>query len=83
MDKPLNWPAKIIATNSMYRISRTILVASGNNETDEGLFDHLSIMIADILAASLTNLPHGIITKCHHNSLKERQKSVRQAALLF
>ncbi|CAA2956575.1 uncharacterized protein LOC111391085 [Olea europaea subsp. europaea] len=83
MVKPLNWPARIIAANSMYRISRTILLAIGNNETDDGLFDHLSLMIADILAASLTNLPHVIITKCHHHSLKERQKSVRQAALLL
>ncbi|CAA2990732.1 Hypothetical predicted protein [Olea europaea subsp. europaea] len=83
MDKPLNWPVKIIAANSMYRISQTILMASGNNETDEGLFDHLSIMIADILAASLTNLPHVITTICHHNSQKERQKSVRQAAFLL
>lgn len=83
MDNPLNWLVKIIAANSMYRIGRTILLASSNKETDEGLFNHLSIMIADILAASLTNLPHVIPMKCHHNSLKERQKSVRQAALLL
>ncbi|CAI9787313.1 unnamed protein product [Fraxinus pennsylvanica] len=83
MDNPLNWPVKIIAANSMYRITQTILLASGNMETDEGLFDHLSIMIADILAASLTNLPHVITIKCHHNSQKQRQNSVRQAALLL
>ncbi|CAA3033563.1 uncharacterized protein LOC111391085 [Olea europaea subsp. europaea] len=83
MDNPLNWPVKIIAANSMYRISRTILLASGNKETDVGLFDHLSVMIVDILAASLTNIPHVITTKCHHNSQKERQNSVRQAALLL
>ncbi|CAA2954135.1 Hypothetical predicted protein [Olea europaea subsp. europaea] len=83
IDKPLNWPIKIIAANSMYRISQTILLASGNKETDEGLFDHLSVMIADILAASLTNLPHVITKICHHNSQKERQNSVRQAAFLL
>ncbi|CAA2980211.1 uncharacterized protein LOC111391085 [Olea europaea subsp. europaea] len=83
MDNPLNWPVKIMAANSMYRISRTILLASGDKETDERLFDHLSVMIADILAASLTNLPRVITMKCHHNSQKERQKSVRNAALLL
>ncbi|CAA3033562.1 Hypothetical predicted protein [Olea europaea subsp. europaea] len=83
MDNPLNWPVKIMAANSMYRIGRTILLASGNKGTDEGLFDHLSVMIADILAASLTNLPRVITMKCHHNSQKERQESVRKSAFLL
>ncbi|CAA3021319.1 uncharacterized protein LOC111402214 [Olea europaea subsp. europaea] len=79
MENPLNWPVKIIAANSMYRTSQTILMSLGNYRTnDPGLFDHLSLMIADILAASLTNLPHVITTKCHNNSLKEGEKSIRQ-----
>ncbi|CAA3012327.1 Hypothetical predicted protein [Olea europaea subsp. europaea] len=83
MDNPLNWMVNIVAANSMYQIKRVILPASGNMETDERLFDHLSFMIADILAASLTNLPHVITIICHHNFQKERRKSVRQAALLL
>ncbi|CAA3028474.1 uncharacterized protein LOC111402214 [Olea europaea subsp. europaea] len=84
MENPLNWPVKIIAANSMYRISKTILLSLGNYQTDDPrLFDHLSLMIADILAASFTNLPHVITTKCHNNSSEEREKSIRQAAILL
>ncbi|CAA2961751.1 uncharacterized protein LOC111391085 [Olea europaea subsp. europaea] len=66
----------------MYRISQTILLAYDSYQTD-GLFDHLSIMIADILAARLTNLPDVITMKSHHNSIKERKNCVCQAALLL
>ncbi|CAA3012329.1 uncharacterized protein LOC111391085 [Olea europaea subsp. europaea] len=83
MDNPLTWPVKIMAANSMYQIDRTILLARGNKEIDEGLFDHLSVMIVDILAASHTNLPQVITMKCHHNSQKKRQKSVHKAALFL
>ncbi|XP_022865108.1 uncharacterized protein LOC111384988 [Olea europaea var. sylvestris] len=62
MVNPLNWPDRIIAANSMYRISRTILLAYDSYQRD-GLFDHLSIMIADILAARLTNLPDVITVR--------------------
>ncbi|CAA3008010.1 Hypothetical predicted protein [Olea europaea subsp. europaea] len=82
MVNPLNWPVKIIAANSMYRISQIILLAYDSYQTD-GLFDHLSIMIADILAACLTNLPDVITKKSHHNSIKERKNCVRQAAVLL
>lgn len=57
-ENPLNWPVKVIAANSMYRISQTILLdylCSNNQTTDENMFEQLSIMIADILGACLTN----------------------------
>ncbi|GFP92383.1 hypothetical protein PHJA_001382500 [Phtheirospermum japonicum] len=85
MKNPLNWPANIVAANSMYRMSRTILLSHGkeSDESDEDLFEILSIMIADILAACLTNLAHVITMKCHRNAIEEREESVRQAALLL
>ncbi|KAL0318482.1 UNVERIFIED_CONTAM: hypothetical protein Sangu_2004400 [Sesamum angustifolium] len=85
MKNPLNWPPKVIAANSMYRISRTVLLThrAENDETDEQLFDQLSIMIADIMAACLTNLPQVITMKCHRNAIEEREKSVCKAALLL
>ncbi|KAI3454476.1 hypothetical protein Pfo_011139 [Paulownia fortunei] len=85
MRNPLNWPAKVIAANSMYRMSRTILLTHGDksDKTDEELFEHLSIMIADILAACLTNLAHVITMKCHRNAIEGREKSVRKAAFLL
>ncbi|KAL0352605.1 UNVERIFIED_CONTAM: hypothetical protein Scaly_1649200 [Sesamum calycinum] len=85
MDNPLNWPTNIIAANSMYRICQTILLScqEGTEQTDDGLFERLYIMIADILAACFTNLPRVIITKCHSNSIEEREKSVHEAFLLL
>ncbi|GFP87483.1 hypothetical protein PHJA_000892000 [Phtheirospermum japonicum] len=82
---PLNWPAKVIAANSMYRITQTILLAhkDDNDQTDNEMFERLSIMISDILAACLTNLGRVIRLKCHSNAIKEREKSIRQAALLL
>ncbi|GFP92380.1 hypothetical protein PHJA_001382100 [Phtheirospermum japonicum] len=82
---PLNWPVKVIAANSMYRITQTILLAhdDGHPQTDEELCERLSIIISDILAACFTNLARVIMLKCHSNSIKEREKSIRQAALLL
>ncbi|KAL2515321.1 hypothetical protein Fot_29292 [Forsythia ovata] len=85
MKNPLNWPVNIIAANSMYQITSTILLVHESDDplTDEGLFDQLSTMIADVLAACLTNLTRVITMKCHQNAIEEREKSVRQAALLL
>ncbi|KAL7138964.1 hypothetical protein ABFS83_09G018400 [Erythranthe nasuta] len=82
MRNPLNWPTKVIAANSMYRIATTVLL-NRSDKTDEELFEQLSVTIADILAACLTNLGHVITMKCHRNAIEEREKSVRKAALLL
>ncbi|XP_057808820.1 uncharacterized protein LOC131023290 [Salvia miltiorrhiza] len=83
MKNPLNWPANVIAANSMYRVSRTLLLSHGGCEDDKTVFDKLYVMIADIMAACLTNLAHVITVKCHHSAIEEREKSVRKAALLL
>lgn len=85
MEDPLNWPVKVIAANSMYRICQTILLDFEDDPplTDEGLFKRLTVMIADILAACLTNLPRVIMIKCHRNAINHGAKTVRQAALLL
>ncbi|KAK4437260.1 hypothetical protein Salat_0059900 [Sesamum alatum] len=85
MDNPLNWPVKVIAANSMYRICQRLLMAYEGDRlpTDEGLFEQLCNMIANIMAACLTNLMHVIIMKCHRKDIKDKEKSVRQAALLL
>lgn len=79
---PVNWPAKAIAANSMYRVSKTVLLyhRRGKRKTDEQLFDRLSTTIADILAACLTNLPRAITIKCHLDAIEEREEGVRKAA---
>ncbi|KAL0318480.1 UNVERIFIED_CONTAM: hypothetical protein Sangu_2004200 [Sesamum angustifolium] len=94
MENPLNWPASVVAANSMYRISQTILLSyqeendrtgcqDKTGQTDEELFERLTIMIADILAACFTNLSQVMITKCHRNAIEEREKSVHEAFLLL
>ncbi|KAL8480993.1 hypothetical protein ACS0TY_027508 [Phlomoides rotata] len=83
-ENPHNWPAKVVAANSMYRITQTILLSceEENRQPGDGLFEQLSVMIADILAACLTNLRCVITTMCHRNVIEMREKSVRKAFLL-
>ncbi|KAL8557368.1 hypothetical protein ACS0TY_004704 [Phlomoides rotata] len=59
VENPRNWRTELVCWNSMYRISRTILLSfdDEDEDTDEELFERLSVMIADIFAACLTNLP--------------------------
>ncbi|KAL1568215.1 hypothetical protein AAHA92_03611 [Salvia divinorum] len=86
MFNPANWKPRIIAANSMYRISTTVL--NGCDEENavrdgEELFDCLRRMIADVLAACLTNLGRVIEKKCQLKEIGERERSVRQAAVLL
>ncbi|CAI9289905.1 unnamed protein product [Lactuca saligna] len=77
---------KSICANSMYRITETILLSYHENideVSQEELFAELSSMIADILAACLTNLPQVIAMKCHENAIEKREVSVEAAAQLL
>ncbi|CAI9281625.1 unnamed protein product [Lactuca saligna] len=77
---------KSISANSMYRISETILCSYHENisqVSQEELFAELLSMIADILAACLTNLPQVIAMKCHTSAIEKREASVRAAAQLL
>ncbi|KAG6384802.1 hypothetical protein SASPL_153620 [Salvia splendens] len=85
MQNPLNWPRRVIAAISMYRISQTILlgIGDGEHQDDDELFESISITISDILAACLTNLVQVIRLKCHRNDIREREDSVRRAVILL
>ncbi|GJW98739.1 hypothetical protein Tco_0180547 [Tanacetum coccineum] len=75
-----------ICANSMYRITESILLSYHTNIDEliqEDLFTELSSMIADILAACLTNLPQLIVTKCHESVIEKRESSVNAAAQLL
>ncbi|CAN4077957.1 unnamed protein product [Withania somnifera] len=84
LNNPLNWPVRIIASNSMYKIGKAILLNSEGCKdlVGEKLFERLSITIADILSACFTNLPRAITMACNSGAIEEREKSVRRAALL-
>ncbi|KAK2994864.1 hypothetical protein RJ640_012827 [Escallonia rubra] len=82
---PHTWPVKVIAATSMYRITQTILLdCQGNhNQIDEELFHKLSVMIADLLGACLTNLLRATSMKCFCGAIEEREKSIIFAARLL
>ncbi|KAK7835727.1 hypothetical protein CFP56_023196 [Quercus suber] len=74
---PSKWPIKVLAANSMYRISQTILLncESINDQMGEKLFAAVVVMISDILGACLTNLHHLIPIKCLSSTIEERQEA--------
>ncbi|XP_076909508.1 uncharacterized protein LOC143566787 [Bidens hawaiensis] len=76
-----------VCANSMYRISKTILLTFQTDIDDKvnqkNIFDNLSSMIADIMSACLTNLPQVIITKCHTSVIEKSEASVQYAAQLL
>lgn len=84
-EDPLNWPLSIVASNSMYRISETILTSWHQPEqTNSGiLFHQLSVVIADILGACLTNLPRVITMHYYCSTIENREENVRLAANLL
>ncbi|KAI3694087.1 hypothetical protein L1987_77046 [Smallanthus sonchifolius] len=77
-----NLPLKLIVANSMYRIAQTIMHTYENNNleiVEDQLFKRLSLMIADILAACLTNIPRVVIKKCEESAIEKREASVLAA----
>ncbi|KAL7604203.1 hypothetical protein Lser_V15G18644 [Lactuca serriola] len=81
-----NYKCRSISGNSMYRITETILCSYHENivqVSQEELFTELLSIIADILAACLTNLPQVIALKCHTRAIEKREASVHAAAQLL
>ncbi|CAH1452450.1 unnamed protein product [Lactuca virosa] len=74
-----NSKCRCICANSMYRITETILLSYTENidqASQKELFEELSSMVADILAACLTNLPQVIEMKCHTSAIEKREANV-------
>ncbi|GMN32750.1 hypothetical protein TIFTF001_003836 [Ficus carica] len=84
-DNPLKWHVKVLAANSMYRISRCLLLNHEriNHQTFEKLFEAITVMISDILCACMTNLQQLISVKCLNSAIEEREGSVRQAVYIL
>ncbi|MFS7900008.1 hypothetical protein Hanom_Chr00s089960g01798461 [Helianthus anomalus] len=78
---------KSISANSMYRITKTLMLDCHTNIDatvgQKELFDTLSSIIADLIAACLTNLPQAITMKCHTSVIEEREDNVKDAAQLL
>ncbi|KAI3726765.1 hypothetical protein L1987_66569 [Smallanthus sonchifolius] len=81
-----NPPKTLIAANSMYRITQTLLLRYQSNVepiTKKQLFNHLNGMIADIFSACFTNIPRVISMKCHEIVIEKRETSVKVATKLL
>ncbi|KAL3743253.1 hypothetical protein ACJRO7_018542 [Eucalyptus globulus] len=85
MESPSAWPVKVRAAHSMYRISETLLLDCKNSDCymSNRIFEKLSRMISDIIAACLTNLEHVIFTECSRSGIEGRTESVWSAAILL
>ncbi|KAL2545319.1 hypothetical protein Fot_14552 [Forsythia ovata] len=81
-----NLPENVIIANSMDKISNTLLLVyeeSYHSASDTQVFEKLSVIIADIFAACLINLPHVILMKCYSSSIEEREKCIKEATRLL
>ncbi|KAL9995296.1 hypothetical protein Hdeb2414_s0820g00950481 [Helianthus debilis subsp. tardiflorus] len=79
-------PNELILAGAMYKISQTILLYCHGKENwpnNEELFEWISTIIADVLAACFTNLPHVIKLKCHHHAIEKRGDDIQNAAQLL
>ncbi|GAA0170624.1 hypothetical protein LIER_24847 [Lithospermum erythrorhizon] len=87
MENPVNWPVKVIAANSIYRVSQSLLLRYGNRysnlKLDDIIFKKIVAMIADIFTVCLTNILDLITKKCYSSAIETRQSSVKEAAQLF
>ncbi|KAJ8625879.1 hypothetical protein MRB53_019186 [Persea americana] len=78
---PRDWPAKVLAANSMYRLCRTVLLKRLG--TADKMFEWLQKTIVEILVACLSNLPLVISMECVCCPIELREESVREAAYLL
>ncbi|GAA0150778.1 hypothetical protein LIER_09641 [Lithospermum erythrorhizon] len=82
-ETPSKWPIKILAANSMYRTSATLLQSLDISDANETQFEKLSIMITHIMGACLTNLRRVISMECQKSAIEEREERVRNSMVLF
>ncbi|KAI3785580.1 hypothetical protein L1987_44702 [Smallanthus sonchifolius] len=81
-----NPPKTLIAADSMYRITQTLLLRYQSNTepiTKKQLFAVLNGMIADIFSACFTDIPRVITMRCHEMVIEKREASVKVAAKLL
>ncbi|KAK3434574.1 hypothetical protein EUGRSUZ_D02056 [Eucalyptus grandis] len=85
MESTSAWPVNVRAAHSMYRISETLLLdcESSDRDMSKRLFEKLSRMISDIIAACLTNLEHAIFIECSRSGIEGRTEKAWSAAILL
>ncbi|XP_022895121.1 uncharacterized protein LOC111409317 [Olea europaea var. sylvestris] len=86
MESSVDLPENIIIANSMYKISNSLLLVheeSYHSASDTQVFERFSVIVADIFAACLTNLPHAILKKCNNSAIEERDKIIKETTHLL
>ncbi|XP_022895130.1 uncharacterized protein LOC111409320 isoform X4 [Olea europaea var. sylvestris] len=86
MESLVDLPENIIIANSMYKISNSLLLVheeSYHSASDTQVFERFSVIVADIFAACLTNLPQAILKKCNNSAIEEREKIIKEATHLL
>ncbi|XP_022895125.1 uncharacterized protein LOC111409319 [Olea europaea var. sylvestris] len=86
MESSVDLPENIIIANSMYKISNSLLLVheeSYHSASDTQVFERFSVIVADIFAACLTNLPHAILKKCNNSAIEEREKIIKETTHLL
>lgn len=75
------WPVKVVAANSMYRVGKTLL--QGHREKVGGVARWALAAAADVMGACLTNLPTVVAMECSCYSIEVREGRVGRAARLL
>ncbi|KAG9131489.1 hypothetical protein Leryth_027706 [Lithospermum erythrorhizon] len=83
VESPSKWPNKILAANSMYRISKTLHLMNLDGGNEGVLFKTSAEIIADVMGACLTNLRRVISVQCQKSAIEEREERVLNAIVLF
>ncbi|XP_059460530.1 uncharacterized protein LOC132189762 [Corylus avellana] len=85
MRRASKWPIKVLAANSMYRITQTLLLKSESRDyqMSEKLYETVVVMISDILGACLTNIHRHVSMKCLSSAIEEREECVRNAVSIL
>ncbi|CAA3000765.1 Hypothetical predicted protein [Olea europaea subsp. europaea] len=69
--------------NLANRILLLVYEESYHSASDTQVFERLSVIIADIFAACLTNIPRLILKKCSNSAIEEREKSIEEASYIL
>ncbi|CAA3027274.1 Hypothetical predicted protein [Olea europaea subsp. europaea] len=72
---------KLLSSLDVHLIEKSLDVH--NKVLNTQVFERLSVIVAAIIAASLTNLPHVILKKCNNGAIEKLEKGVWEATHLL
>ena len=83
-NNPLNCPEDVIAANSLYRVSQTMLDNYRlNNLQDHTFYANAKTKVCELFCGCFTNLPSLIMMKSYSSIIEEREKCTEEAAMIL